>query len=523
LSTPGISKGVLARRLGRSNGFGLPDELLAPVRGRLRVVFWISLFGAFLSFGIRVSRAVESPAAFARERIGLGYTAFVSVTAAIFLVVLRLRPASPVFALKLGLLFEVILGYVIAIGNTTQEVIKHGHIPYLTWTAPFMILFPLLVPSPPYVTLIAAIATGCSSLIAVFLVAQLKLLDVTAATYVEAAFSPIVATAFAYFGARVVYGLNVDYAKAKRIGNYELTSKLGSGGMGEVWLAHHRLLARPAAVKVISSQALGSEEAGAETLVSRFEREARATALLRSPHTIGVYDFGVAEDGSFFYVMELLFGMDLESLVLKFGPLPPERVIHLLSQACASLAEAHENDLVHRDVKPANIFVCQYGLSADFVKVLDFGLVKMDSRFTEFPADALVTAEDAITGTPAFLAPELVSRNHKVGPASDIYSLGCVAYWLLTGGYVFEGKSSVAMVLGDLTTSPLLDDLVLACLAKDPGARPASMLIVAERLAAIPLKEPWDQARANKWWLAHAPDIARRRTSIPAKAPPSAA
>ena len=178
----------------------------------------------------------------------------------------------------------------------------------------------------------------------------------------------------AYVGARVLFALGNEVRKARELGSYRLLERLGQGGMGEVWRARHRLLARPAAIKLIRPPAapsiIGSEAA------SRFEREAQAIASLRSPHTVNLFDFGIADDGTFYYVMELLDGLDAERIVNKFGPMPAERVIHVIRQVCHSLSEAESISLVHRDIKPANIFLCRYGEDYDFVKVLDFGIVK---------------------------------------------------------------------------------------------------------------------------------------------------
>ena len=174
-------------------------------------------------------------------------------------------------------------------------------------------------------------------------------------------------------------------------------------------------------------------------LAKRFEREAQATATLRSPHTIVVYDYGVAADGTFHYVMELLDGYSLQTLVARFGPLPPERAVHMLIQACHSLAEAHAAGMVHRDIKPANLFACRLGLEVDFVKVLDFGLVKTQWPRTHGGED--LTKEGAFTGTPAFMPPEVALGTHTVDGQTDLYALGCVAYWLLTGQKVFPGSN----------------------------------------------------------------------------------
>jgi serine/threonine-protein kinase len=246
----------------------------------------------------------------------------------------------------------------------------------------------------------------------------------------------------------------------------------------------------------------------------RFEREAQATAALSSPHTIRVFDFGVTSEGAFYYVMELLSGRDLDSMVREFGPVPAGRAIHLLRQACHSLADAHARGLVHRDIKPANIYVCRMGLEYDFVKVLDFGLVKFNGRAGS-PAsqETLLTANHTTTGTPAFMAPEVILGQNDVDRRADVYALGCVAYYLLTGQLVFEADTTMKMFLQHVQTPPTppsqrtelpipreLDDLVMACLEKDPNRRPQD----AERLFELACQccsvDVWDNSMARSWW-----------------------
>jgi serine/threonine-protein kinase len=255
-----------------------------------------------------------------------------------------------------------------------------------------------------------------------------------------------------------------------------------------------------------------------KTALARFEREARATAALRSPHTVSLYDFGAADDGAFYYVMELLEGLDLATLVERFGPLPPARAVHLLAQACDSLAEAHAVGLVHRDVKPANIYTCRLGLELDFVKVLDFGLVA-GSKFARAPGAARLTGQGFIVGTPAFMAPEMVSEG-EVDARADIYALGCVAYWLLTGQQVFESEKPMQVMIDHARSKPVppsrrysrpippaLEEVVMACLAKAPAARPQDALELKRRLlAAAP--EPWTPEHARLWWEVSLPALA---------------
>jgi eukaryotic-like serine/threonine-protein kinase len=322
----------------------------------------------------------------------------------------------------------------------------------------------------------------------------------------------------AVFINRVVYSLGRQVVDAKRLGAYVLVEKLGEGGMGEVWRAEHRTLIRPAAVKLLRRESTDRlPRAHVEAMNLRFQREVQATALLTSPHTIAVYDFGTTGDSSLYYVMELLHGLDAERLVEQHGPLPAERVIHLLRQACESLSEAHASDLVHRDIKPANLYLCAIGRELDFVKVLDFGLVR------DLTSDIRLTGAGDVAGTPAYMAPETAIAN-RVDVRSDLYALGCVAYWMLTGRLVFEAETAAAMMTAhirddpappsrrtELAIPPELDALVLACLAKDPAARPQTADELRDRLAAIPLAAAWTQARARAWWDAHEPDVLHSR------------
>jgi DNA-binding NtrC family response regulator len=299
-----------------------------------------------------------------------------------------------------------------------------------------------------------------------------------------------------------------------RVGSYSLIERLGSGGMGDVWLARHQLLARPAAVKIVREAALGGGEDG-HVRRQRFTREAQATSELQSPHTVQLYDFGVTEGGGFYYVMERLRGMDLKRMVERHGPLPPDRVVFLLKQACLSLSEAHALGLVHRDIKPANLFVCRLGSEYDFVKVVDFGVVSRHARETT----AQITTAGMILGTPAFLAPELMSSQTFDGRA-DIYALGCVAFWLLTGRPPFEADDAMSILMHHAQTQapapstmseeripPEMDALVLECLEKDPGRRPATADVLWERLDRVPLASQWNQRRARTWWDMHEPEI----------------
>jgi serine/threonine-protein kinase len=285
--------------------------------------------------------------------------------------------------------------------------------------------------------------------------------------------------------------------------------RLGTGGMAEVWRADHRMLARPAAVKLIRPEVLiahGPLES--ERLLRLFTREARATASLGSPHTIQVYDFGVSREGAFYYVMELLDGSDLQSLVERFGPQPPARVAHLLRQTCLSLREAHERNFVHRDIKPANIFTCRVGGEYDFAKVLDFGLV-----IDRHPTPEELEDDKRFVGTPSVMAPEMVRFQAPVDARADLYALGCVGYWLLTGKRVFEAQTRHDMLVMHAHQRPVLpsrrlgqpihpglEAVVMACLEKNPNKRPQTAAELIERFASLKFDDPWTEERARIWW-----------------------
>jgi plasmid stabilization system protein ParE len=302
--------------------------------------------------------------------------------------------------------------------------------------------------------------------------------------------------------------------EAQAVGSYRLVTPLGSGGMGEVWLAKHRFLVRPAAVKLIRHDAPSG--AARDQLVRRFEREAQVTAGLRSPHTVQLYDFGVNDTGSFYYVMELLHGLDLHQVGTRFGPQPAERVVMLLRQACRSLAEAHERGLVHRDIKPANLFVTRLGTEYDYVKILDFGVVKEQSV-----RDAtMLSNPNVVQGTPAFMAPEIVLGKSRIDGRADLYSLACTAYWALTAHTLFEAPNAAQMLVHHVQTRPVppsqrselfipeqLEATLMMCLEKDPAKRPSSALDVDFQLARVPSDAPWTNERAQKWWELHAPEI----------------
>ena len=298
------------------------------------------------------------------------------------------------------------------------------------------------------------------------------------------------------FGARTISRLRRQVAEARQLGQYRLRQRIGAGGMGEVYLAEHQLLKRPCAVKLIRPDDVADPNA-----LARFEREVQLTATLSHPNTVEVYDYGRTEDGTFYYVMEYLPGLSLEELVERHGPLPPGRVVYLLRQVCQALREAHAAGLIHRDIKPANIFAARRGGMDDVAKLLDFGLVR--------PAGggrprAHLSEEGQILGTPLYMSPEqATSGGRELDERSDIYSLGAVAYFLLTGRPPFDGEDGIAVLIAharDPVVPPVavrpgipedLERVVLRCLAKDPADRSPGEWACAGA---------WDQGQARRWW-----------------------
>jgi serine/threonine-protein kinase len=304
---------------------------------------------------------------------------------------------------------------------------------------------------------------------------------------------------------RIIHNLRREIRQAMRLGQYTLDQKLGEGGMGMVYRASHAMMRRPTAVKL-----LPLEKAGRASL-ARFEREVQQTARLTHPNTITIYDYGRTPDGVFYYAMELLDGASLEAVVERDGPQPPGRVVRVMEMVAGGLDEAHKLGIIHRDIKPANIYLCRQGGEFDIAKVLDFGLVKV----VEGPEDANLTHDGVVTGTPQYLAPEALADPDNVDARTDIYALGAVGYYLLTGEQVFTGN--IVEILGHhLHSEPTppserlgrelpfeLEAVVMQCLAKNPDDRPQSAGEIRARLAASLEVPRWRQADAHAWWQEH--------------------
>lgn len=316
----------------------------------------------------------------------------------------------------------------------------------------------------------------------------------------------LITTAVCYVISRVVHGLRVEMLAAKRLGQYTLEEKLGEGGMGEVYRARHNRLRRPTAIKLLPAARSSVAD------VARFEAEVQATAELTHPNTITIFDYGRTDAGVFYYAMEHLDGATLADVVEAGGPQPPARVIKILEQAAGALQEAHEAGLVHRDIKPANIMLAPQGTDPDTVKVLDFGLVRsIDSK-----NDGTLSQADTLVGTPLYMAPEVIRSDDAAGPLTDIYALGAVGYFLLTGTHVFSGANLVELcahhlhtepeALADRLARPVPGDLaaiIMQCLSKQPVDRPGGASALIERLQRCQNHGEWTTREAAQWWQRH--------------------
>jgi len=500
----------------------LPADLLADAARRLGAVSAVYAIVFFLAnIGIPLAHG-QIGEIFEHLRGWLPATISIS-TALVVLAISRNPHFSRPTLIRIGLLFEVAGSYGIAFAEfwgiysdyprTAENIDFFG----LSWVAVWIMSFSVIAPTRPRYSLLAALAAASS--VPVTLLLSMRhggtLLDLSPSMFTAGVVtSYLIVVGLAFYTARIVYRLGTDIRRAREMGSYKLEELIGRGGMGEVWRARHQMLARPAAIKLIRPERLGTSDG--RVLRRRFEREARATATLRSPHTVELYDYGVSETGVFHYVMELLDGLDLERLVREHGPQPPERVVRILRQVCRSLDEAHAVGLVHRDIKPANIYLCRYGRELDFVKVLDFGLAIERAHGND---DTQLTQQGSVVGSPAFMAPEMSTDSSAIDGRADLYSLGCVAYWLLSGKLVFEGDSPMEVLvkhardeatpidqLCEFELPSELSATVMSCLAKNPSQRPSSAAELCNELGRLEFPEPWTAERIGRWWSLHDPE-----------------
>jgi eukaryotic-like serine/threonine-protein kinase len=504
----------------------LPDDLLRDASRRLGI---ISLVGAVLWIAGTVLGKLSYHHLFPADTAwktpqAADAIAIASVLASLALFAYSRRHATtrdPRFILDLGLAYQVFTALAIGL-NMHWYPVPPGMpvVPEISWIGAVILMFAAIVPNDPKKTLVAGLIAATMNPLGMLIAHARGSWEYGAASNALLMHYPdFLLVGVAVVISHVMTKLGHQVTKAREMGSYRLGELLGSGGMGEVYRATHRMLARPAAIKLIRPAMLGALDGDAAKLaVTRFHREAEAAANLRSPHTVELYDFGVTEDDTLYFVMELLDGMDLESLVRKHGPVPANRAIHIVRQVCESLEEAHAQGLVHRDIKPANIHVGRLGLRYDFVKVLDFGLVKV--RDHRDVGQTLLTADHGTTGTPAYMAPEVILGEADVDRRADVYALGCVAYYMLTGQLVFEADTPMKMLVQHVQSQPVppsqrtelkipreLDQLVLSCLEKNPANRPRD----AEELFALACccrsGDEWEANQAREWWEQHLPEF----------------
>jgi serine/threonine-protein kinase len=505
----------------------LPADLLNQAAVRLRILALLYAFVFFMAGLFPPLLFPEARARFLGSFILWG-PGVISISVALLVAAVSRSARIPLTTvMNIGLAFEVASSYGIAAAEFLEEEGLDMNVRWLglSWVAVWTLLFTVVVPTPPRRAVAAALASVSSVPVVVAIaiaVQNTTFRPQPMEFFFGLVFPYLLVVIMAYVGARVVYALGTEVSRSRELGSYRLVERLGQGGMGEVWRAKHRMLARPAAIKLIRPSLTGDARSGVSTdMLRRFEREAQAIASLRSPHTVDLFDFGVAADGAFYYVMELLDGLDTDTLVRRFGHMPFDRAIYVLRQVCHSLSEADACGLVHRDIKPANIFLCRYGEELDFVKVLDFGLVKALDEGAD--ASLTITREHSVHGTPAFIAPEQALGLSDLDGRADIYATGCVAYWLLTGQLVFTAKTPMALLMHHAHTVPAppsartdqpipaaLDQIVMECLAKDRAERPQSAKELSRRLAEIEGSGAWTEVEARKWWTLHQPALVQR-------------
>jgi len=509
-----------------------PHVVLAGVK-RLRVIAAAAIFLRLHYLGLAMARrfvgeATMKAAGFpapAHEHalllsaeLGLGL-------ALLMLGLTFVKAISPPKLLSIGAGFVVVQALLLALPDYSFPW-AHPHLPR---GVPQALLWCLVVPSLPMRptrALLLALCAAAMSPVASWLASTLGWSVPPAAVQLLYWWPIASAAPFVALVAWLIHRVSARVARDVRLGSYELVQPIAAGGMGQVWLARHASLSRPAAVKVVQPRLLTRLSArDLEAMLSDFEHEAQRTASLRSPHTVQLYDFGRTHDGTLFYAMELLGGLNLEQLVDRFGPQPPGRVVALLQQVCRALAEAHTAGIIHRDIKSANLQLGVVGGEFDFVKVLDFGL--------SMTAAAGPQRERFVRGTPAYLPPEAARAGGVVDARSDLYSLGCVAYELLTGKLVFEVPNETQMLHAHVELNPAppssrtsiaippeLEQLVMQLLEKRPELRPQTASEVEARLRRIARTVPWTQADALAWWRAQLPDeLDRAAETLHSRAP----
>jgi serine/threonine-protein kinase len=500
--------------------FQLPPKLLESAAKRIAL---LSVFVAILVVVVHVFQQWAQPQlqAVYRDPINQLIAVLTVLSAGGLFALGHYRVVTSSMLLTLAMAFEVLVAFSISMMETTLPIDANRPMLGMSSLGPWVFALGVLIPNRPLFTLITALTAATMWPVAYAINAQR--FHFAPAPWGPVLAWPVINYLLAGLGAlisRWTFGTAIAAQAARDLGSYRLVAPIGRGGMGEVWRATHQMLARQAAIKLVKRDLTAGSSRQAELSVRRFRREANVIASLQSPHTVYLYDFGVSQEGHFYYVMELLDGISLQELIETFGPQPAARVAAILRQALESLEEAHATGLVHRDLKPSNIMLCKVALEHDVVKVLDFGLAKFVDRVDR----SQLTIEGVAAGTPGYMAPEIALGDTAVDARADLYAIGCVAYFLLTGSLVFPDPSPITMALKhvqappdppstrtELPIPPAFEQLVLQCLAKKPDARPAGAREIIDLLDACHL-EPWTRAHAAEWWNTHLPATSTLRS-----------
>jgi serine/threonine-protein kinase len=462
-----------------------------------RLMFWS--FIALLVFLIALYRIYPEVEPEHNDTIVIGGALLLGVMAIVWRVFLIRRTLSWRALFGLDVFYAIGIGGWFAAAALLARDLRPAGYTTLMYAAFTVFIRAIVVPSSGRRTAIVSLLLFVPMWIASVILARETTQELPPPAFVVGALVlGIVPILLASVGSDIIYGLRQQVSEAMQLGQYTLESKIGEGGNGAVYRAHHALLRRPTAIKLLLPDRVGADN------LDRFEREVQHMARLSHPNTVAVFDYGRSPDGVFYYAMEYLGGIDLEHLVERHGPQPSDRVVHILLQVCGALHEAHTAKLIHRDIKPANIILCERGTVLDVAKVVDFGLVQEIAR-------GAATASQVVLGTPAYVAPEAVTDPDAITHAVDLYALGAVGYFLITGKRLFEGATAVDVCLQHVTQpprppselariAPELEAILLRCLAKQPADRPATAAALAEALEAVPPTGDWSKADAAAWW-----------------------
>ncbi len=485
-------------------GSARDEESRAFLQSRLTVLSKLMFWSFVVLLGGMVALYRQYPSIEPRDndRIYMIGTAGVFVLGVIWRGFLLRRELRLEVLIAIDLFYAAATGSIFAGASYIAWELHSSAFANLLWSCFMVFLRCIVVPSTGRRTAIAGVLTFVPILVGAVGLALTTTQELPPVAYVSsAALISGVVVLLATIGSRILYGLRKQVSAAMRLGQYTIDRKIGEGGNGTVYRAHHAMLRRPTAIKLIQPAKAGAEN------VDRFEREVQHMSQLTHWNNVAIFDYGRSPEGYFYYAMEYLDGIDLENLVVDFGPQPADRVIGILVQVCAALGEAHRRGIIHRDIKPANILLCERGDVPDVAKVVDYGLAKeIDSHGGDTGRNIL--------GTPAYIAPEAVTDPSTISPAADLYALGAVGYFLLTGRRVFEAKTNVDLCIQHVTATPrpmsamttrripaALEAVILRCLAKKPEERPESATALATLLREAAPDADWSDDEAKRWWV----------------------